>query len=143
MPVITTKTAEFSLIEEHLFLCRMLEDADVDVPAVDENFEATMKIAGGQRFAILVDGRATVQISKEAMERASRPEHHRLLIAQAIVVNSLANRLIGNFIIKFHKPGAPTRLFSSYELAILWLKERIVEDKENTSAKTGGAAIIL
>jgi hypothetical protein len=143
MTVIKTKTAEFSLPEENLILCRMLEDADVDVPAVDENFEATMKIANEQRYAVLVDGRATVQISKEAMERAARPEHHRLLIAQAIVVNSLANRLIGNFIIKFHKPGAPTRLFSNTEQAWSWLKERLVEDKKNSVVKTGGTPVLL
>jgi len=44
--------------------------------------------------------------------------------AKAIIVNSMANRIVGNFIIKFHKPIAKTRLFSDEETALAWLREQ-------------------
>ncbi|MGZ4037452.1 MAG: DUF7793 family protein [Bacteroidia bacterium] len=36
---------------------------------------------------------------------------------------------MGNFIIKFHRPASPTRLFSDYDAALNWLKEQVAKDK--------------
>jgi hypothetical protein len=132
-----TKTAAYSYIQEGLIMCRMLENAEVYSPDVDENFNMAMKFAKGKRYAILVDARTTVHMTKEGMERANRPESYQSLIAQAIVVDSLPNRLVGNFIIKFHKPTAPTRLFSTIESAKTWLLECMASDSKNQFKKAG------
>jgi hypothetical protein len=39
----------------------------------------------------------------------------------AILVNSLAYRILANFFIRFDKPPVPTKLFSSRKEAIVWL----------------------
>jgi hypothetical protein len=116
-------------------LCRMLENAEVNAAEVDENFELTMKLANGKRYAVLVDARTTIHMTKEGMERANRPESYKFLIAQAIVVDSLPNRLVGNFIIKFHKPTSPTRLFSTMESATVWLR-KCIQDEKKTKAES-------
>ncbi|HEV7230099.1 MAG TPA: hypothetical protein VGO45_02155 [Bacteroidia bacterium] len=133
MEEVYTKTAAYSFLEEGLLVCRMLENAEVNAEEVDENFELTMKLANGKRYVVLVDARTTVHMSKEGMERANRPETYKYLIAQAIVVDSLPNRLVGNFIIKFHKPTSPTRLFSTMESATIWLRKCLQEDKKATA----------
>jgi hypothetical protein len=121
MEEVLTKTAAYSFIQDGLFMCRMLENADVGGAEVDENFEAIMKLANGKRYAVLVDARATAHLSREGRERASLPRSYTDLIAQAIVVDSLPNRLVANFIIKFHKPTSPTRMFSTIQSAKTWL----------------------
>jgi hypothetical protein len=129
MQTILTATAEFSVLEKDLFICRMLENAHVDVADVDENHNAVLELASGRRYAVLVDACTTTTITKEAMEHAARPESYKLLIAQAIVVNSLPNRLVGNFIIKFHKPASPTKLFSDIPSAHVWLRQCMEEER--------------
>jgi hypothetical protein len=135
MAKISTSTAAYDTIEPHLFSCTMLEGAHVDLKEVDENLHAILKLAEEVRYAVLVDARATCTITPEAMEYSKRPESYRLLIAQAIVVDSLPNRLIANFIIKFHKPAAPTKLFSNNKDGIAWLQKCMKEDKEGILGK--------
>lgn len=43
--------------------------------------------------------------------------------ADAFIIKSLPQKIIGNFFLKFHKPKIPTKLFSDYTKAIKWLKE--------------------
>jgi hypothetical protein len=125
MNSVFTRTCEYSIIEKPIFLCKMIADREVDVDDVQENYETMLRIAENQLYAVLVDARVTVQITKEGMEHGTRPECYTNLIAQAILVDSLANRLVGNFIIKFHRPASPTKLFSDYDKALEWLREQV------------------
>jgi hypothetical protein len=135
MTRIITTTAVYETIEPHLFLITMKENSHVDLAEVDENYAAVMKLAAGRRYAVLVDASHPCTITKEAMEYTNRPESYKFLIAQAIVVNSLANRLVGNFIIKFHKPASPTKLFSNKESAYIWLKQCMTNKEDKTTGK--------
>jgi hypothetical protein len=138
MAKIVTSTAAYDIIEAHLFSCTMLEGAHVDLKDVDDNLAAVLALAQEERYAVLVDARAACTITPEAMEYSKRPESYRLLIAQAIVVDSLPNRIVANFIIKFHKPTAPTKLFGNNADAIVWLQKCIKEDKEGALGKKKG-----
>jgi len=122
-------------LEEQIFLCRVLPDKEIDVADTRENFRAVTEISGRQPYLILVDGTGGSSVTKEGMEDAARPEVQVNLIAQAIVVKTLANRLLGNFIIKFHRPSAPTKLFSDCETALNWLKE-IKKEKNRLSLQS-------
>jgi hypothetical protein len=130
MKEVKTKTAAYSFIEDRLLLCRMLENADVGAAEVDENFDASQKLSNGKRYAVLVDARVSANLSKEGRERAHSERSYINLIAQAIVVDSLPNRLVVNFIIKFHKPLTPTRMFSNMESALKWLRKCMEAEKK-------------
>lgn len=58
--------------------------------------------------------------------------------AVAMVISSLAQAIIANFFIKFHKPTVPTRFFTSEEKAVEWLKnfETVFEKKSETDKRT-------
>ncbi len=45
-----------------------------------------------------------------------------MLGATAVVVDTLAYKLIANFYLKFNKPKRPYKVFSKEEEAIKWLK---------------------
>jgi hypothetical protein len=127
--IIQTRSVDYSRLEEGLFVCKLREGAELDVAEVEENIRVTEIITEGKRYAILTDARAHVTITKEGLDRGAHPDLQIKLIAQAILVTSLANRLVGNFIIKFHKPSSPTKLFSDYDAALTWLREKIAEER--------------
>ena len=52
------------------------------------------------------------------------------LIAQAVLVNSLATRIAGNFYIRFNKPTKPTKIFTNAEDAKSWLLYKKKEFEE-------------
>ena len=62
-----------------------------------------------------------IDISSDARKYGSNPEIQQNLIAQAVLVNSLATRIAGNFYIRFNKPPKPTRIFTNPEDAKSWL----------------------
>ncbi|HWY33417.1 MAG TPA: hypothetical protein VNX68_02145 [Nitrosopumilaceae archaeon] len=118
-----------------MILGKLFENAHVDLPEAKENFDAVMKLVNEKPYMAIFDARTTVTVTKEAMEFGAKPEQCRLLIAHAIIINSLPNRILGNFIIKFHKPSAPTKLFSNIEPARTWLKEKLREKEKYAGKK--------
>jgi len=49
-------------------------------------------------------------------------EGQRYSLAEAVVINSTAQRLMGNFYLRINRPVKPMRLFTSVEEAVKWLK---------------------
>jgi hypothetical protein len=129
--ILFTRTAEYSIVENNILHCRMLPDVEVDVADIEENLAATLALTLGKRYVVLVDARDGNGMTKDAMERVNQPKSYLNLIAQGIVVTSLANRLISNFIIRFHKPSSPTQLFPNEEQALAWLREHLAADTSN------------
>jgi hypothetical protein len=129
--ILFTRTAEYSIVENNILHCRMLPDVEVDVADIEENLAATLALTLGKRYVVLVDARDGNGMTKDAMERVNQPKSYLNLIAQGIVVTSLANRLIANFIIRFHKPSSPTQLFPNEEQALAWLREHLAADTSN------------
>ena len=112
------------MIEEGILLVCLLEGAEISLEDSKLMLEISLSIKGGEKFVALVDARAEITVSKESREWSTTPEAQKNMVAQAILVNSLANRLVGNFIIKFHKPIAKTSLFSDEQAALVWLREQ-------------------
>jgi hypothetical protein len=133
MEIIETKTATFSMLEESIVLVVIKEDTEVDVPDAIENYHATLKLTGGKRFTVLVDARLPASITKEARDYSSDPAKYTHTIAQAVVVTSLANRILANFIMLFLKRNKTVdmKVFSGYDLALNWLRRKIKEDEQN------------
>ncbi len=119
---IATKCASLSMFEDGILHVHLFEDSEITIDESKLMFKASMEVTEGKKFVTLVDARAKVIVSKESREWGSTPEAQKNMIAQAIIVDSLANRIVGNFIIKFHKPTAKTRLFSDEESALAWLR---------------------
>lgn len=133
MKKILLETAELCYSDEGILYIRLLENAEIDLTRSKEMQRASVEITKGDKFVALIDARAKVTVTKEAREWGSTKEAHGKMIAQAIWVNSLANRLVGNFIIQFHKPYAPTKLFSDENTALEWLRGQKSMNDGNSS----------
>lgn len=131
METIIGKTAILGMLNEHTLLVTMKESEEVDLEAAIENYEISVKLTKGKRYITLVDARNHVTITDEAKKYAAQPFLYTHVIAQAIVINSLATRLLANFLIKFARRNANVdmRLFNDYNKALDWLNERAAQDE--------------
>ncbi len=133
MEIIEAKVATFRMLEKRILLVVMKEDAIVDVSEVEENCKVSMQLTKGGRYGVLTDARFYASITNEARVASSTPAVNSNVIAQAVIITSLANRLLANFLIQFHKrnKNAEMKLFNDYDAALKWLKEKIREDEQN------------
>lgn len=79
------------------------------------------EIIGGSKMLILGITSQYSDIEAEARHFMSTPEALRFSLAEAYVLKSVSQRLLGNFYIRFQRPPVPTRLFSNVPEARQWL----------------------
>lgn len=91
--------------------------------------EAKEKLGGGKPFPNLVLMGAFSAADATAMRTSASNEMRKLRVADAFVIDSLAQRILGNFYLKFSKPQFPTRLFNSKEEALKWLSSFLNKDQ--------------
>ena len=60
-------------------------------------------------------------ISKEVRDYANRPESLSIVESQALVVKSLAHKVIAKFMINFYKTPIKIKIFSNEQEALNWL----------------------
>jgi hypothetical protein len=80
------------------------------------------EIGNGEKFLILITTGKYALADYDAREFGASETANQYTIAAAIVVNSLAQKLLGNAYIKVNKPIAPNALFTDEKKAIDWLK---------------------
>ena len=87
-----------------------------------EIIETVKRIGGGKKFPNLITTKGYINIDKNARALSASEDGNLYTIVDAIVTNSSALKLIADFYISFNKPVKPTRIFSSEEKAVEWLK---------------------
>lgn len=99
------------------------ESAYFELEDIKEIHAANLKLSGGNPFCILLDtSKGHFSVSPEGNNILASIEYARTRRAAALVVKNLATKMAGYFFIRFNKPPTPTRVFSSGEEAIIWLK---------------------
>ena len=102
-----------------------VEGATIDADEYREQFKAAQQLTNGVPAGVLIKTAPFLNVTKAAREESLKPEHLKYILAQAIVVENLANRIVGNFYIRFHQPTVPTKLFTNQEDALQWLQVKI------------------
>jgi hypothetical protein len=87
-----------------------------------EFMEAQRKLAQGTPRGLVIDITAIKTMSRDVREYFMRPDHADVHRAVALIVRSPISRAIGNFFLGLNKPAMPTRLFTSEEQALTWVK---------------------
>lgn len=138
---ITTRTAHLSF-DGVLLTCEMLDEKDIDADDVRENDAAAMQLTAGQRYLALVVSAPYTSITHEGRKEAEQSSDYSRTIAQAIVAKNLANRIMGNFLLRFHHPPCPCRLFNDKVSALEWLKS-FLDTNNDGKHNSGGHAVVL
>ena len=130
---IITRTAKISFNEEEgVIYIDLYPGNEIGINDSIEHNEITKKLTNGAMHCAFIKALGNIDISSEARKFGSNPEVQQRLIAQAVLVNSLATRIAGNFYIRFNKPPKPTRIFTNPDDAKSWLlyKKKEYEDAQ-------------
>ena len=102
---------------------KLKDNIQVELEDSKKQFEfLKSKYNGINKNLILIEIGNDSSISKEAREFGEKPESNEMTKAMAVIVKSLAHRLIINFIIKFtHHQEMKMRMFDDKQKAINWL----------------------
>lgn len=100
------------------------DDDELSINDIMEHREIVDHMVNGHAYCILVITGERTRATEEGRAYAAKNLPAGRL-AEAIIVRSLPVRIMGNFYLKFHKPGIPTRLFDDEETAMKWLHEML------------------
>ncbi len=121
-PKITTPKYEVTLLEEGIVADFIKSGAVMepgDVAALkNHNFET----AGNKPYVILVTPGELVTFTKEARELAASKDFIEAAMAKALLIDSIGNKIMGNFYLRVNKPYIKTKIFSDKEKAMSWLR---------------------
>lgn len=69
---------------------------------------------------MIVPGK-NASVSKEVRDYSNAPENAKMIKAEAIVVETLAHKIMANFVKNFYKTPMPIKIFNDEESALKWL----------------------
>ena len=97
-------------------------DEEITVSHVKLIVHALQEMGGGKIFPLLITVGERTLPSEEARRYIALAESDPYASAEAYVISSLSQKLVGNFYLRFNKPARPTRIFTNTNEAIEWLK---------------------
>ncbi len=133
MPLLEGNTLNANICflpERTLVIISPNDGATIDLEEYNNQFKVAHELTMGIKVGVLVRTSPFLNITKEVREESLNPEKEKYIIAQAILVKNFANKLVGNFYIKFQKPKVPNKLFSSEAEALKWLEKMIEAHKK-------------
>jgi hypothetical protein len=115
-----------SLGEDGIFRVRIAPDSHMAIEDAQEIIAYMAATYGAVGRPSLVDISRMRSITRQARAYFSGPETARIETAVALIVKSPVSRAIGNFFLGINKTAMPSKLFSTEDPAIAWLKGFIV-----------------
>jgi hypothetical protein len=96
--------------------------AEVTLEDAQETMAAYKKLNNGKRMPLLVDTKSMKSISREARHFYSGEEAAACAGAAALIVGTPVSKVLANFYLGLSNPKLPSRLFTSEDEALVWLK---------------------
>ncbi|MFA6168910.1 MAG: hypothetical protein WC700_19955 [Gemmatimonadaceae bacterium] len=96
--------------------------AEVTLEDAKETMLAYLQIRQDKRRPLFVDTRTMKSLAREARKYYAGDEAAQVASAVAIIVGTPVSRVLGNFYLGLSNPHLPSRLFSSDDEALEWLK---------------------
>ncbi len=100
------------------------EQKNVDellVEDIIEGDEYCNKISQGQPLLRLVIIDKFISTDPEVRAYAASKNRDKFVLADALVIQSQAMKIIANFYLRFNKPSRPTKIFTDREEGLNWL----------------------
>jgi len=116
------RVAKLWLGEDGIVRIIHVPGAEVTLEDAKETMAAYLKLNKGKRRPLFVDTKTMKSLAREARKYYAGEEAARVASAVAIIVGTPVSRVLGNFYLGLSNPYLPSRLFSSEEEALKWLK---------------------
>ncbi|MES2760936.1 MAG: hypothetical protein V4677_01970 [Bacteroidota bacterium] len=120
-----TKTIVASLCDDGIIRVMLKKKSEINSKDTEDNISAYIEISGGKKYGFLIyseDG--TVVYTDDARKKAKELESKFGKTCMAVLVNTLAHKLIANFYLNFYKPDFPFKVFNKMEDAEAWCIEQ-------------------
>jgi len=97
-------------------------DVEISIEEIIEGTNFILSIVKEKKLPILFIANEFSIPSKESREYLAKKESLPYAIADAYVICSFPQKIVGNFYLKVNKPFRPTKLFTDKNEALKWLK---------------------
>lgn len=122
---LATPTVRLCLLPNGIVHYTYLPNSEVDEAAHQANHDALVELVGiTTKVPVLIDASEFVTLTPEARKLARNLESIVPISKRAFVIKSLGQRMLASFYITFHQPIVPTKIFTTYREAELWLLDR-------------------
>ena len=108
------------LRKDNIVQVQMKDNFECELEDSKKIVESITKVSGDNKYPLLAIYSDFNAFSKEATDFVSKST---ATLADALVGNGIAFRMVGNFYLNFNKPIRPTRLFNDMESALKWLEK--------------------
>lgn len=112
------------LLEGDIFVIDVKSGHEVLIEDVKEMISTAGTIGGGRKLKNLIVANEYASMSSEATAYMKTEEAHRFTKSEAVVINSLAQRIVGNFYLAIVSQTRPSKLFNEVDKAIDWLEKQ-------------------
>lgn len=123
--VITTRIANIYIRTDGIIQCDGFAGTEIILQDAVDCINAQAQLAEGKKRPILVTLNSVKSMDREARMYFGGEEAAKNANSTALVVSSPIGRVIGNFFIGLNKSRFPTKLFTSEDEAVAWLKKFI------------------
>jgi hypothetical protein len=117
--IITNPNSESKIIEGNIYYILFYDDSYSELNDVKLSYEAYTILGKGEKMKVLIEMGNNATFDKESREYGQANKIPA--IAEAIILSSLAQRLLYKFYLKFRVLDHPIKIFQSKKNAIDWL----------------------
>jgi hypothetical protein len=117
------------VLAKNIYKLKLQSNIELDANDAIEIRSNFLSLSNGKKWGLLVDAENFFSTTSEFRQLSASKEYTDLRLALAIVTNSMATKIIGNFFIKVNKPASPTKLFSNEKQAFEWLKRLLLSQQ--------------
>ena len=119
---IETERASVTLRSDDIILVEIRSDDEFELDQAKQATKAIEQISDGKKHPVLILSDKFTLPTSEVRQYMASPESAPFTSAEAYILTSFTQKLVGNIYLNFNKPVRPTKFFISEEKAIEWLK---------------------
>lgn len=98
------------------------ENALVDLESLKEYSEAVVRGCQGKKIPVLFDMRGIKYVERDARDQFAKGPPGLLTKAVAVVIRSVAQRMMVRFFLLINKPEFPMKVFRDEKKALNWVR---------------------
>jgi hypothetical protein len=118
----------YRLYENNIFHVIVKEGEKVTMEMVNEGY-AFLENYGSGRFYNIYEFKSFADVDPDVREWSSSEIDIKYTVVDAIVINSIGQKILADFYLKINKPKQPTKIFTSIDKAIEWVNFKIELDQ--------------
>jgi hypothetical protein len=111
-----------SILNNQIIQIHLKSNQEIELTDAHEILAAMGELSKGKKFPVFIEAGEFISINQDVRSFSASQEGNIYTLADAIAVDSLAQKLLANFYIKNDHPIVPSKIFTDKMEALQWLK---------------------